>query len=128
VRVGTYSVRTHPGERTLQPTFAAVESREHAACDGDSRGRRGKGQPVTRAAHMTWQCWIAAGVATAAVLTGCTTADTVMMQHPQTHEIARCAEGYRRFIDGQGYRTQEDCIADYQRKGYERPAGPVIGK
>jgi hypothetical protein len=25
------------------------------------------------------------------------------------------------FIDGQGYRIQEECIADYQRKGYERP-------
>jgi hypothetical protein len=75
---------------------------------------------------MAWQCWVAAGATLAAG--GCTTTETVMMQHPQTHELARCAEGYRRFIDGQGYRTQEECIADYQRKGYERPAGPVIDK
>ncbi len=83
---------------------------------------------MTRLASVTRQCLMTTGVITAAMLTGCTTADTVMMQHPQTHEIARCAEGYSRFIDGQGYQTQEDCIADYHRKGYERPAGPVIGK
>jgi hypothetical protein len=69
-----------------------------------------------------------AGVTMTAVSGGCTTAETVLMQHPQTHEIARCADGYTRIIDGQGYQTQEECIADYQRKGYERPAGPVIGK
>jgi hypothetical protein len=65
-----------------------------------------------------------AGATMAAMLSGCTTTDTVMMLHPQTHEIVRCAEGYRGFIDGQGYRTQEECIADYQRKGYERSAAP----
>jgi hypothetical protein len=54
------------------------------------------------------------------IMSGCATTQTVMMQHPQTHEIARCAEGYRRFISGDGYRRQEDCIADYQRQGYER--------
>jgi hypothetical protein len=54
---------------------------------------------VTR---MTQQWWILAGVTMAAVSGGCTATDTVMMQHPLTHELARCAEGYRRFIDGQG--------------------------
>ena len=54
------------------------------------------------------------------IMSGCATTQTVMMQHPQTHEIAQCAEGYRRFISGDGYRRQEDCIADYQRQGYER--------
>ena len=79
---------------------------------------------MTRVARMTWQCWMATGVTLAAVLGGCTTRETVMMQHPQTHEIARCAEGYSRFTAGQGYQTQEECIADYQRKGYERPPAP----
>jgi hypothetical protein len=72
--------------------------------------------------------WLVAGMTAAVVFAGCTTPDTVLMQHPQTHEIARCAARYSRFIDGQGYQAQEDCIADYQRKGYERPAWPVIGK
>jgi hypothetical protein len=44
-----------------------------------------------------------------------------MMQHPQTGEIAQCADGYRNLIDGRGYRRQEDCIADFERKGFERP-------
>ena len=76
---------------------------------------------MTRGARVAWQCWIAAGAALAIGAAGCSTTETVMMQHPQTHEIARCADGYTRFIDGQGYQTQADCIADYQRKGYERP-------
>ena len=83
---------------------------------------------MTHVTRMTQHCWLVAGMAAAVVLAGCSTTETVMMQHPQTHEIARCADAYRRFIDGEGYQTQEECIADYQRKGYERPAGPVIGK
>jgi hypothetical protein len=55
-----------------------------------------------------------------AVLSGCATAETVMMQHPRTHEIVRCAAGYRSFLGGDGYRQQQDCIADYQRQGYEK--------
>jgi len=66
----------------------------------------------------------AARVMAAASLTiitsGCATTETVMMQHPRTHEIVQCAEGYRRFIGGDGYRRQEDCIADYERQGYGR--------
>jgi hypothetical protein len=54
------------------------------------------------------------------ITSGCATTETVMMQHPQTHEIAQCAEGYRRFIGGDGYRGQENCIADYERQGYQR--------
>lgn len=38
---------------------------------------------------------------------------------PQTKEIANCAASYRQFLDG-GFRSQEDCVADYQSKGYER--------
>ena len=78
---------------------------------------------MTHVTRMTQHCWLVAGMAVAVVLAGCTTTETVMMQHPQTHEIAPCADAYRRFIDGQGYRTQEECIADYQRKGYERVRG-----
>ena len=83
---------------------------------------------MTRVRCMTLHRCLVAGATVAVMLGGCTTTDTVLMQHPQTHEIARCADGYSRLIAGQGYRTQEECIADYQRKGYERPAGPVIGK
>ena len=61
-----------------------------------------------------------AGVFFAVALAGCSTADTVMMQNPQTHEIAQCPEGYRGFLDGRGYRRQEDCISDYERKGFQR--------
>jgi hypothetical protein len=71
----------------------------------------------------------AARVMAAAVLTvitsGCATTETVMMQHPRTHEIAQCAEGYRRFIGGDGYRNQKGCIADYERQGYERALAPA---
>jgi hypothetical protein len=83
---------------------------------------------MTRVRCTTLHWCLVAGATVAVMLGGSTTTDTVLMQHPQTHEIARCADGYNRFIDGQGYQTQEDCSADYQRKGYERPAGPVIGK
>jgi hypothetical protein len=59
------------------------------------------------------------------VMAGCAATETVMMQHPQTNEIAQCAEGYRRFIGGDGYRGQQDCIADYERQGFQRsPATP----
>ena len=71
---------------------------------------------MTRVARMTPPGWMAASVTMAVLFAGCATTGTVMMQHPQTHEIARC----RSFIGGQGYRRQEDCIADYQRQGYER--------
>ena len=47
-----------------------------------------------------------------------------MMYNSQTHEIARCVEGYRSFMAGTGYRSMEDCIADYQRRGYERMSPP----
>jgi hypothetical protein len=60
-------------------------------------------------------------VTMAVVLAGCTTREAVMLQHPRTHEIVQCAEGHRRFIDGQGYRRQEDCISDFERQGFERP-------
>jgi len=58
----------------------------------------------------------------ASVLAGCTTTETVMMQHPRTHEIVQCSEGYRSLIDGRGYRRQDECIADLERRGFERSA------
>lgn len=69
---------------------------------------------------MTPQCRLVAGALLGVLLAGCAATGTVMMQHPRTHEIAQCAEGYRRFIGGDGYRRQEDCIADYERQGYQR--------
>ena len=71
-------------------------------------------------ARMTRQCWMVT-VTMAVMLAGSTTTDTVMMQHPQTGEIAQCADGYRSLIDGRRHRRQEDCIADFERKGFERP-------
>ena len=53
------------------------------------------------------------------------TSEPFSFQHPQTREIARCAEGYRSFMAGTGYRSMEDCIEDYQRRGYERMSGPA---
>lgn len=76
---------------------------------------------MTRVARMMQQCWMVTSVTMAVMLAGCTTTETVMMQHPQTREIAQCADGYRSLIDGRGYRRQEDCIADLQRRGFERP-------
>ena len=73
---------------------------------------------MSRMARMTQQSWLIAGATMAVVLAGCTATQTVMLQHPQTHETVQCAEGYRRFIDGQGYQRQEDCVAGYQRQGY----------
>jgi hypothetical protein len=67
---------------------------------------------------------VVAGVFLAVALAGCSSAETVMMQNPQTHEVARCPEGYRGFIDGTGYRRQEDCISDYERKGFQRSTVP----
>jgi hypothetical protein len=54
------------------------------------------------------------------LLAGCTTPEPVTMRNPQTNEIAKCSASYRQFLDTLSYRTQEDCIADYQQKGYER--------
>jgi hypothetical protein len=72
-----------------------------------------------RSRHMKGYGRVAC-VTASLVMAGCTSADTVMMQHPTTNEIARCAEGHRRFIAGEGYKTQEDCIADYERQGFVR--------
>ena len=63
----------------------------------------------------------------ALVLAGCATPDTVMMRNPTTNELARCPAGYQGFLAGEGDRTQEDCVADYQKKGYE-PVGSAAGK
>ena len=53
------------------------------------------------------------------LLSGCATPGPMTMRNPQTNEIANCAASYRQFLDG-GFRSQEDCVADYQSKGYER--------
>lgn len=61
----------------------------------------------------------------AALAAGCATKEPVMMYNPQTREIARCAEGRRSFMDGEGYRAQDDCIADYEKQGFQRMAPPA---
>jgi len=71
---------------------------------------------------------IRAAMTMAVVFAGCATPEPVMLRNPQTNVIAQCVAGYRAFIDGQGYRTQEDCIADYQRKGYEQMSAPAGAK
>jgi hypothetical protein len=83
-----------------------------------------RGARMTHMRRMTRRCWMVAGVTVAVGLAGCATRETVLMQHPQTNEVVQCAEGYRRLLGGQGYQPQEDCIADYQRQGYERPPAP----
>lgn len=67
------------------------------------------------------------GLTSVLATAGCAARDPVMMYNPQTREIARCAEGYRSFMAGTGYRSQEDCVTDYERRGYQRmsPAVPA---
>jgi uncharacterized membrane protein len=64
-------------------------------------------------------------LALAGVLAGCANPATVMMRNPKTNEIVRCEAGYRRFLAGRGYLAQGECIANYQRKGYEQMLAPV---
>jgi hypothetical protein len=68
-----------------------------------------------------------AGIILAVVMAGCATKDPVMMYNPQTREITRCVEARRSFMAGEGYRAQDDCIADYEKQGFQRmsptPAG-----
>ena len=66
-------------------------------------------------------------MALAVATVGCAIKEPVMMYNPQTREIARCAEARRSFVDGEGYRAQDDCIADYEKQGYQRmsPAAPA---
>lgn len=59
------------------------------------------------------------------VMAGCATPDTVMMRNRQTGEIAPCAAAYRSLFGGQGYRQQDDCIAQYERKGFQRDLVPA---
>jgi hypothetical protein len=61
-----------------------------------------------------------------AAAVGCTTKEPVMMYNVQTREIARCAEARRSFMAGDGYRAQDDCIADYEKQGFQRmsPSAP----
>lgn len=80
--------------------------------------RAGPANPVSKA-------WVSAALFLGIVAPGCAASETVMMQHPRTHEIAQCVEGYRRFIGGDGYRGQKECIADYERQGYQRAPVPA---
>jgi hypothetical protein len=61
----------------------------------------------------------------AVAMTGCTTKEPVMMYHPESHEIARCVEARRSFMAGDGYRKQDDCIADYEKQGFQRMSTPA---
>jgi hypothetical protein len=62
------------------------------------------------------------------VAAGCATPDTVMMRNRQSGEIAQCAAAYRSFFGGLGYRQQDDCIAQYERNGFERDLVPAAEK
>ncbi len=61
----------------------------------------------------------------AVAMTGCTTKEPVMMYHPESREIARCVEARRSFMAGDGYRAQDDCIADYEKQGFQRMSTPA---
>jgi outer membrane PBP1 activator LpoA protein len=64
-------------------------------------------------------------VVLAVAMTGCTTKEPVMMYNPESREIARCAEARRSFMAGDGYRAQDDCIADYEKQGFQRMSAPA---
>mgnify|MGYP003575242469 FL=1 len=61
----------------------------------------------------------------AVAMTGCTTKEPVMMYNPESREIARCVEARRSFMAGDGYRAQDDCIADYEKQGFQRMSTPA---
>ena len=61
----------------------------------------------------------------AVAMTGCTTKVPVMMYNPESREIARCADARRSFMAGDGYRAQDDCIADYEKQGFQRMSAPA---
>jgi hypothetical protein len=61
----------------------------------------------------------------AVAMTGCTTKEPVMMYNPESREIARCVEARRSFMAGDGYRAQDDCIADYEKQGFQRMSTPT---
>ena len=74
--------------------------------------------------------WIAGSLAAASLvgLAGCATPEPVTMRNPNTNEIVDCPAGYRSFLGGFGYRKQEDCVRDYQQKGFEQIFGPTRDK
>jgi hypothetical protein len=81
---------------------------------------------MTRYERMTWVGWKVAGMTIDVFASaGCATPDTVMMLNPKTNELARCPAGAQAFLDG---RTQADCIAAYQQKGYEPQSGAAAAK
>jgi hypothetical protein len=61
----------------------------------------------------------------AVAMTGCATKEPVMMYNPESHEIARCVGARRSFMAGDGYRAQDDCIADYEKQGFQRMSTPA---
>ena len=64
----------------------------------------------------------------AVAMTGCTTKEPVMMYNPESREIARCVEARRSFMAGDGYRAQDDCIADYEKQGFQRMSTPASAR
>jgi hypothetical protein len=59
-------------------------------------------------------------VAAAAGLAACAT-DAVILRHSSTGRTVRCGP-FPTFPQGtaQAYQKERDCVADYQRQGYER--------
>ena len=57
-------------------------------------------------------------VAFVMAVTGCQS-DSVRLRHPQTGEIAQCGP-YGSYSSQTAEKEREQCIKDYQAKGYQR--------
>jgi hypothetical protein len=44
----------------------------------------------------------------------------IKMRNPRTGEIATCGPPRGRLYEGMSYQLMRDCIADFQRQGWER--------
>ena len=59
-----------------------------------------------------------------AAFIGCATTQPVTLRHPNTGAVVQCGPYKVNFfvgpVGGPVYQQERDCIADYQRQGYER--------
>ena len=53
------------------------------------------------------------------MLTGCQSSDSVRLRDPQTGQIAQCGP-YGQMSSKTAAATREQCINEYQQKGYQR--------